>query len=199
MSDQPQSQSSTPPADEALQARLQQLRERFPEALLEVKLSERELDFTVAPEALAEFVAELRRTLLPPQHAFCDACGVEREDSIEAVYRLSLVMEPRRITIRARVPKSDPVLPTLSHLYKGALWPERELAEMFGVRIDGHPDLRHLLLPEDWKGYPLRKDYQYPLDHPYLAPDPLREDPGKVLCPPETVEAEAAAEETAQS
>lgn len=192
MSEQ-QPDSSAIPSEEALQGRLQQLREQFPETLLEVKLSERELDFTVAPEALADFVAELRRVLLPPQHSFCDACGVERDDSIEAVYRLSLIMEPRRITIRARTPKANPVLPTLSHLYKGALWPERELAEMFGVKIQGHPDLRHLLLPEDWKGYPLRKDYQYPLDHPFLAPDPLREDPAKVLCPADLVEDEATA------
>lgn len=165
----------------ALQARLQQLREDFADTLLDHTVSEREMDFTVAPEALADFVGALRRSVLPPQHSFCDACAVERPDSIEAVYRLSLVMEPRRVTIRTRMPRHKPVLPTLSHLYKGALWPERELAEMFGVQIEGHPDLRHLLLPNDCEGYPLRKDYQVPLDHPYLAPDPLREDPGQAL------------------
>lgn len=180
--------SSVQESGEALQARLQSLQEQFGEALLALRLTDQELDFTVAPEALADFVAALRKQLLPPQHSFCDACGVEREDTIEAIYRLSLIFEPRRITIRTRTAKNAPVLPTLTHLYKGALWPERELAEMFGVRIEGHPDLRHLLLPEDWKGYPLRKDYQYPLDHPYLAPDPLREDPASVLCPPEEPE-----------
>ncbi len=164
-------------------ARIELLKTQFPEALLDVKITERELDFTVRPESLADFTAALRREVLPVEHGFCDACGVEREDSIEAVYRLSIVNEPRRVTIRTRVSKQKPVVPTLSHIYKGALWPERELAEMFGVEIVGHPDLRHLLLPENWTGYPLRKDYVYPHEHPYLAPDPLRENPGKILSP----------------
>ncbi len=189
MSESPPPPSSQNAPDEALQARLQQLRDEFPEALLEERLSEAEMDFTVAPAALADFVDALRRLLLPPQHAFCDACGVERAEGIEAVYRLSLLMEPRRVTIRTLVPRNKALLPTLTHLYKGALWAERELAEMFGVHFEGHPDLRHLLLPEDWQGYPLRKDYEVPRAHPYLAPDPLREAPERVLG------AEAAAED----
>lgn len=192
MSDEQSPQSSASPPEPPA---VQQLREQFADALLEVRLSATELDFTVAPEALAEFAEALRGAVLPPQHAFCDLCGVEREDAIEAVYRLSLISEPTQIIIRARAPKSKPVLPTLSHLYKGALWPEREMAEMFGVQFEGHPDPRHLLLPEDWQGYPLRKDYVYPLDHPYLAPDPLRDNPIAVLHPAgEAAEAAPAAE-----
>ena len=53
--------------------------------------------------------------------------------------------------------------------------------EMYGVTVEGHPDPRNLLLPEGWEGYPLRKDYEYPSDHPYLSRDPMREDPGKYL------------------
>jgi NADH-quinone oxidoreductase subunit C len=186
----PQSTSDLPA--EAMESRLQQLREEFAETLLAHTVTEQEMDFTVAPEALADFVGALRRLLLPPQHSFCDACAVERPDSIEAIYRLSLLMEPRRVTIRTHVPRKKPVLPTLSHLYKGALWPERELAEMFGVHIESHPDLRHLLLPNDWQGYPLRKDYEIPRDHPYLASDPLRDDPRQVLNPGEQTTAEPA-------
>ena len=181
MSEPQHPQATSGPPEEALQSRLRQLREEFAETLLAVTVTEQEMDFTVAPEALAGFVGALRRLLLPPQHSFCDVCGVERADSIEAVYRLSLLMEPRRVTIRTHLPRVKPVLPTLSHLYKGALWAERELAEMFGVHVEGHPDLRHLLLPEDWTGYPLRKDYEIPREHPYLAADPLREDPGTAL------------------
>jgi NADH-quinone oxidoreductase subunit C len=189
VSDQQDQQASADVPDTTGPPPLQQLREQFPDTLLDMAVSATEMDFTVAPEALDAFVKALRDTLLPPQHLFCDACGVEREETIEAVYRLALTAEPTRIIIRTRTPKSKPVLPTLSHLYKGALWPERELAEMFGVQIVGHPDLRHLLLPEDWQGHPLRKDYVYPLDHPYLAPDPLRDDPIAVLAPSEAGEA----------
>lgn len=175
-------------------ARIELLKTRFSHALLDVKITERELDFTVLPESLADFAAVLRHEVLPIEHGFCDACGVEREDCLEAVYRLSIVNEPRRVTIRTRVSKQKPVVPTLSHIYKGALWPERELAEMFGVEVVGHPDLRPLLLPENWPGYPLRKDYVYPQEHPYLAPDPLRENPGKILGPDTETEKKGASD-----
>jgi NADH:ubiquinone oxidoreductase subunit C len=182
---EPQTNPAAGTPDDALQARLQQLADEFAGRLLEQHVSAEGLDFTVTPEALADFVSALQRLVLPPQHGFCDACGVERADSIEAIYRLSLLMEPRRVTIRARMPRHKPALPTLSHLYKGALWAERELAEMFGVQIEGHPDLRHLLLPEGFAGFPLRKDYAMPVEHPYLAPDPLREDPGAAVGTPD--------------
>jgi len=54
---------------------------------------------------------------------------------------------------------SDPVVPTLSDLWPSANWAEREIFDLFGVRFEGHPDLRRILNPDDWKGYPLRKDY----------------------------------------
>lgn len=144
-----------------------------------------ELRLECAPEELPAFMEALRGKELAEQHGFSDACGVDREDSIEVVYRFYLTQRPLQVVVHTLVPKSKPALPTLTGLYKGLLWAEREIAEMFGVTFEGHPDPRHLLLPEDWKGYPLRKDYVYPLEHPYVAPDPLREDPGKVLGPTE--------------
>lgn len=140
-----------------------------------------ELRFDCAPEELLALVEALRGKELAEQHGFSDACGVEREDTIEVIYRFYLTAKPVQVTVRVQVPKSNPVLPTLTGFYKGCLWAERETAEMFGLTFEGHPDPRHLLLPEDWQGYPLRKDYEYPLDHPWLAPDPLRDDPGKAL------------------
>lgn len=141
-----------------------------------------EVRLEVAPEELPAFVAALRENELAGQHGFSDACGIERETTIEIIYRFSVIERPLIVTVHTQVPKAKPSLPTLTGLYKGCLWAEREIAEMYGVTFEGHPDPRHLLLPEDWKGYPLRKDYVYPLDHPWLAPDPLHEDPGKALC-----------------
>lgn len=164
--------------------RLARLQDRFGERLRRLVEAEHEFDFLVAPEALVELVLALREEILSGPHSFCDVCGVERPEGFECVYRFSALGEPLRVTVRVRAPRNEPVLPTLTGLYRGALWPEREFAEMFGVRMEGHPDPRHLLLPEDWDGHPLRKDYVYPLDHPWVAPDPLRDDPGAVLCPP---------------
>ena len=82
--------------------------------------------------------------------------------------------------MRTDLRRDNAVMPTLTGLYNTANWAEREISEMFGVIFEGHPDPRKLLLPEDWQGYPLRKDYQRP-DHPYLAPEPLHEDPPAFL------------------
>jgi NADH:ubiquinone oxidoreductase subunit C len=144
-----------------------------------------ELRFDCAPEDLVTTMEALRGTELAGQHGFCDACGVEREETIEVIYRFYLIDRPIQVVLRTQVPKNKPSLPTLSGLYKGCLWAEREAAEMFGLTFEGHPDPRHLLLPDDWTGFPLRKDYVYPLDHPWMAPDPLRDDPAKALCPAE--------------
>jgi len=68
----------------------------------------------------------------------------------------------QRLQIKSSVPKQAPRLPTCSGVYPAANWHERECAEMFGLVFEGHPDPRHILLPEDWIGHPLRKDYEYP-------------------------------------
>jgi len=70
-----------------------------------------------------------------------------------------------RAAIRCLLPKSKPVLPTCALVYRSAQWHERECGEMFGIEFVGHPDPRHVLLPDDWEGYPLRKDYVYPEEY----------------------------------
>ena len=63
------------------------------------------------------------------------------------------------VTMRTRLAAGQTACPTLTHLYRGANWMERECYDMFGVVFEGHPDLRRILLTDDWVGYPLRKDY----------------------------------------
>jgi NADH-quinone oxidoreductase subunit C len=63
------------------------------------------------------------------------------------------------LLIRTRVPRAEPVLPTVTGVYRGANWHERETYEMFGVIFDGHPDLKPLLLPDGFEGHPLRKEF----------------------------------------
>ena len=58
-----------------------------------------------------------------------------------------------------QVPQDDPVLPTLFHVHPGVQNAERETFDLFGIRFDGHPDMTRILLPDDWEGHPLRKDY----------------------------------------
>jgi NADH-quinone oxidoreductase subunit C len=94
--------------------------------------------------------------LLHPDRPLPDGVAGERFEVVVNLLSLSL---RRRIRIRVQVPDRDPVLPSLFNLYPGTENMEREVFDMYGVRFEGHPDLTRILMPEDWEGYPLRKDY----------------------------------------
>ena len=80
-------------------------------------------------------------------------------ERFEIVVQLVSTAEHRRVEVRVQVPESDPELPTLWDLYPGVEAMEREAFDLFGIRFAGHPDLTRILMPEDWEGHPLRKDY----------------------------------------
>jgi NADH-quinone oxidoreductase subunit C len=70
-----------------------------------------------------------------------------------------------RLAIKCMLPKANPVMPTTVPVHRTSQWHERECAEMFGITFDGHPDPRNILLPDDWVGHPLRKDYEFPEEY----------------------------------
>ena len=84
--------------------------------------------------------------------------GIEPE-RFEVVVSLISHQARQRVRLRVQVPAADPVVPTLFEVYPGSEAPEREVFDMFGIAFDGHPDLTRILMPEDWVGHPLRKDY----------------------------------------
>lgn len=84
--------------------------------------------------------------------------GVQPE-RFEVVVGLVNHAAPDRIRIRVQVPEADAVVPSLFDIHPGTEAFEREVYDMFGIRFDGHPDLTRILMPEDWEGHPLRKDY----------------------------------------
>ena len=81
---------------------------------------------------------------------------------LKLVYGLRNLKTKARLVVQARVAKEATQVPSVSFIYPAADWHEREAAEMYGITYVGHPDLRKLLLPDDWDGFPLRKDYEYP-------------------------------------
>jgi NADH-quinone oxidoreductase subunit C len=85
--------------------------------------------------------------------------GGMQPERFEVVVNLLSITRRERIRVRVQVPADDAVLPTLFDLYPGTEAHERETFDMFGIRFDGHPDLTRILMPEDWDGHPLRKDY----------------------------------------
>ena len=79
---------------------------------------------------------------------------------MEVVYHLCSVVHEHRLVLRVRVPREAPEVPSVASIWPAANWHEREAYDLLGLRFAGHPDLRRILLPDDWEGHPLRKDYQ---------------------------------------
>jgi NADH-quinone oxidoreductase subunit C len=84
--------------------------------------------------------------------------GIEPE-RFEVVVNLLSLSQRRRIRVRVQIPEQDPVCPSLFDLYPGTEAPEREVWDMLGISFDNHPHLTRILMPEDWEGHPLRKDF----------------------------------------
>lgn len=141
---------------------VRKLRERNPHWVAAVAEFRGELTIEVPREhivAAADFLAAdpaLRFTFLS------DITGVDRfplEPRFEANYHLLSIERRERLRLKVRVGTSSPVIQTVTTVWPTANWHERELFDLFGVRFEGHPDLRRILLPETWEGHPLRKDY----------------------------------------
>jgi NADH-quinone oxidoreductase subunit C len=97
----------------------------------------------------ADYLINAQRELPP---------GVEPE-RFEVVVNLLSFQQHKRVRVRVQVPEHDPKLPSLFDLHPGTEAQERETYDLFGIIFDGHPDLTRILMPDDWEGHPLRKDY----------------------------------------
>ncbi len=85
------------------------------------------------------------------------------------VYNFCSLKNTLRLNLRVPVDDADPQVRTLTGLYPSANWFEREIWDMFGIRFEGHPDLRRLLMPRDWEGHPLRKDFPLGYEEPQFT------------------------------
>ncbi|MFZ0958833.1 MAG: NADH-quinone oxidoreductase subunit C [Candidatus Sulfotelmatobacter sp.] len=81
------------------------------------------------------------------------------EPRFEVVYHLLSISKKERVRLKVRMDSGSPVIESLTSVWPGANYFEREVFDLFGIRFSGHPYLRRILMPEDWEGYPLRKDY----------------------------------------
>jgi NADH-quinone oxidoreductase subunit C len=122
------------------------------------------LTASVARDRWTEVAALARHTLGCNFFAFLTAVDWQAE-GLEVVARVENLDVPFAVHLRTRLSHDDPACPSLVEVYRGADWMERECFDMFGVRFAGHPDLRRILLPDDWSGHPLLKSYD--LDTPY--------------------------------
>jgi NADH-quinone oxidoreductase subunit C len=144
----------------------------------EDKVKDKDPWFQVAPWEI-EGVCELLRK--DPELAFdyleC-ITGVDYPDlkKIVVVYHVFSYTLKHRVVLKAFLDREDPVMPTLVNVWSVANWQERECFDLLGVLFEGHPDLRRLLMPDDWEGHPLRKDFEEKEDYhgiPTVRPNPI--------------------------
>jgi NADH-quinone oxidoreductase subunit C len=144
----------------------------------EVKDGPRDAFFRVRP---ADLIA-CARTLRDDPDLACDflqnltAVDWPKAETIEVVYHLFSYRHRHEIVVKTQVPRAQPRLPSLTSLWNNADWLEREQYDLLGVVFEGHPDLRRLLLPDDWVGHPMRKDYHEAAEYrgmPTTRPSPM--------------------------
>ncbi|MBI2995196.1 MAG: NADH-quinone oxidoreductase subunit C [Candidatus Melainabacteria bacterium] len=99
---------------------------------------------------------------------------VEVKRGYQSVYSLCSTKTKKSVRLKVTVGKENPMTSTVSHIWSGANWYEREAYDMMGIIYTGHPNLKRILNPENWEGYPLRKDYIQPVDS-LNGPHPLTE------------------------
>jgi NADH-quinone oxidoreductase subunit C len=87
--------------------------------------------------------------------------AIDWPDRYEMVYHLTSVNRRHGVTLKVPISKERPSIPSVTEIWSGADWHEREAYDLFGIVFEGHPDLRRIMMSADWKGHPLRKDYIY--------------------------------------
>ena len=122
------------------------------------------LNIIVPPEELKAFILQLRSDPdLIMDYLFCLTC-VDWKTHFTMVYHFSSTRYRHNIVVKAKIDRTNPAIETVSDIWRTAEMLEREVYDLFGVKFLHHPDLRRLIMPDDWEGWPLRKDFEDPVN-----------------------------------
>jgi NADH-quinone oxidoreductase subunit C len=141
---------------------LQRLREQFGDAILESSEFRGEQTATVPRERIVDVCRFLKEEPTLRFDLLSDLCGIDMATPVRrfgVIYNLFSISQKQRIRIKTYCDEEDPVVPTVTGIWRTANWHERETYDMFGIRFDGHPDLRRIYMPEAFEHHPLRKDF----------------------------------------
>lgn len=138
-----------------------ELQRRFPGALSDAVVFRNQPSVTVAKESLLAVAEFLKSEEGGAYAVLTDETAVDypkREKRFEVIYQLYSFKRNDRLRMKVNAGEGDKV-PSVVSVWQGANWLEREVFDMFGIQYEGHPDMRRILLPDEWVGHPLRKDY----------------------------------------
>jgi NADH:ubiquinone oxidoreductase subunit C len=122
------------------------------------------LNTMVPPEELKAFAMQLRTDPdLAMDYLFCLTC-IDWKTHFTMVYHFSSTQYRHNIVVKAKIDRTNPGVETVSDIWRTAEMLEREVYDLFGVEFLHHPDLRRLIMPDDWQGWPLRKDFEDPVN-----------------------------------
>ncbi len=142
---------------------LQVIREEFTDDIISVSEFRGQTSVAIKKNNILSIARFLQREPGLSFDYLQDLCGVDylgkRTPRFEVVYHLYSIKSRKGIRLKALVPEDNCRIMSVTSVWKGADWHERECYDMYGIIFEGHPDLRRILMPEDWEGYPLRKDY----------------------------------------
>ena len=139
------------------------LKEKFGDAILEAKLEVMQPWLSIAPNRMKDIALFLRDDPSMQFDYMMCLSGVDYNDGrLGIVYHLFSMVHRHKIVLKAFCTKDNAHVQSVSSVWGTANWHEREVFDMYGVIIDEHPDLRRILMPNDWEGHPLRKDYKVP-------------------------------------
>jgi NADH-quinone oxidoreductase subunit C len=141
---------------------LSALKEKFGEAVEEVVAFRGETTVLVRKDALVDVLRFLKETPGLGYNFLADLSAYDdwpEEPRFKVAYLVRNLSIPATLRVKCAVHGDDAAIPTVTGVFINANWPERELYDMFGLHVAGHPDLRRILMPADWEGHPLRKDY----------------------------------------
>jgi NADH-quinone oxidoreductase subunit C len=152
---------------------LRRLIEALPDAVLDTHAHVGDATACIDPERVVEVARLLRDDSELEFEILTDVTAVDylgQEPRFEMVYHFYSVAANRRLRIKARVPEEPAEIDSLVDVYASANWMEREVWDLYGIRFKGHPDLRRILLYEEFEGHPLRKDYPKEKRQPLVGP-----------------------------
>jgi NADH-quinone oxidoreductase subunit C len=150
-------------------AAVTKLKAKFSDSILEVNEFRGETTVLVKKEDIVPVCTFLKKDL--GYNFLTDLCGVDylgQTPRFMVVYHLYSIGTKERLRLKVQVEEKDPRVDTVSGVWSTANWHERECWDLLGISFNNHPDLRRILMPADWEGHPLRKDY--PLQGPGRAP-----------------------------